>query len=64
MTRDLVISKSININSSPQQVWDVLVNPKKIEQYFTGAKTKTDWQVGSEIIFAHLLRGERIQKQE
>ena len=63
MTHDLVISKSIDINSSPRQVWDVLVNPEKIEQYFTGAQTITDWQVGSEIIFVHRYEGKEFKNK-
>ena len=53
----LKISKSININSVPSLVWDALINPAKIKQYFTGAETITDWQVGSQIIFTHTYEG-------
>lgn len=53
MSQDLIISKSIIIDSDSAGVWDVLINPEKIGQYFTGAETFTDWQPGSEIIFVH-----------
>jgi len=53
MSVDLIISKSIDINSDPSKVWDTLINPEKIKQYFTGAETVTDWQIGSEIVFIH-----------
>ena len=53
----LKISKSININSVPSLVWDALINPAKIKQYFTGAETITDWKVGSQIIFTHTYVG-------
>lgn len=53
----LKISKSININSVPSLVWDALINPAKIKQYFTGAETITDWKVGSQIIFTHSYDG-------
>jgi len=54
MRSDLTILKSIYINSTPIIVWEVLTNPEMIEQYFTGAKTMTNWEIGSEIIFVHI----------
>jgi uncharacterized protein YndB with AHSA1/START domain len=49
----LSILKSIDINASPLKVWDVLTNPAMIKQFFTGAQTITNWQIGSEIVFIH-----------
>lgn len=57
MSLDLVISKSIDIHSTPSRVWEVLTNPEMIAQYFTGAKTETTWEIGSEIIFTHVYEG-------
>jgi len=53
MNPDFTIFKSIDIKSSPAKVWEVLTNPDLIKEYFTGAETITDWQIGSEIIFIH-----------
>ncbi len=53
MSSDLMILKWIHINAEPAAVWDVLVNPEKISQYFTGAETITNWLPGSEILFIH-----------
>jgi len=58
MNPELTISKSIDINSDPSRVWDTLINPEKIKQYFTGAETVTDWQVGSQIAFIHNYEGQ------
>jgi len=57
MNPDLTILKSIDINSESSRVWDTLINPEKIKQYFTGAETITDWQVGSQIAFVHNYEG-------
>jgi hypothetical protein len=59
MDNEFVISKHIEIHSSPPQVWDVLINPDKISRYFIGAETITDWQTGSEILFHHEYEGEQ-----
>jgi uncharacterized protein YndB with AHSA1/START domain len=54
MSPDLIIAKSIEINSSPLRVWEVLINPEMIREYFTGAETITTWDTGSEIVFIHI----------
>jgi uncharacterized protein YndB with AHSA1/START domain len=58
MNRGLMITKSIEINAAPFKVWDALINPQMITQYFSGAETITDWQVGSEVIFIHKYEGQ------
>lgn len=46
------LKKSITINAAKAEVWDALVNPEKIKKYLFGTETKTDWQVGSPIVFS------------
>jgi len=58
MNPNLTISKSVDINTKPSRVWDTLINPEKIKQYFTGAETLTDWQIGSQIAFIHNYNGQ------
>ena len=35
------------INAAPEKVWDALVTPEFMRQYFFGSTFETDWQVGS-----------------
>lgn len=51
MRQDLVVSKSIDINASPEKVWDGLTKPEIIKEYLFGTETITDWKVGSDVIF-------------
>ena len=37
------------IEGDPEQVWEALLDPEKIRQYYLGAEVKTDWKVGSPI---------------
>lgn len=46
------LKKTIAINAAKAEVWDALVNPEKIKKYLFGTETKTDWQVGSPIVFS------------
>ena len=51
MNRNLKVSKSIEINSNAEEVWDALTNPEKIKIYLFGTETITDWKIGSPIVF-------------
>lgn len=51
MNHDLIVSETIQINTSKERMWDVLTNPEIIKEYLYGTETITDWKVGSEIIF-------------
>lgn len=51
MKKELIAVSSIKINSSPEKVWTVLTDPKYIRKYLFGTKVKTNWEVGSPIIF-------------
>ena len=43
------------ISSTPEKVWDALINTEHTEQYFFGTAIKSDWQVGSRVEYS---RGE------
>ncbi|UTA67818.1 SRPBCC domain-containing protein [Emticicia sp. 21SJ11W-3] len=46
------IKKTITIKAPAAAVWDALTNPEKIKLYLFGTETRTDWQVGSPIVFS------------
>lgn len=39
------------IAASPEQVWDAITNPDKIEQYMFGSRCESDWKPGSKANF-------------
>ncbi|WP_259015321.1 SRPBCC family protein [Emticicia fluvialis] len=51
------IKKTIAIKAPAAAVWDALTNPEKIKLYLFGTETRTDWQVGSPIVFSGLWDG-------
>ena len=59
MNRNLKVSKSIEINTEPHKVWDVLTNPEKIKIFLFGTETVTDWKIGSSIIFQGEYNGQK-----
>lgn len=59
MNNNLVVSRSIDINSSPSKVWEALTTPDIIKEYLFGTETVTDWKVGSEIVFQGEYEGKK-----
>lgn len=51
MNQDLIAQESIEVNSSHEKVWEVLTNPELIKKYLFGTEVRTDWEVGSPIVF-------------
>jgi uncharacterized protein YndB with AHSA1/START domain len=39
------------IKAPIEKVWDALINPELVEQYFFGSKQETDWKVASKILW-------------
>ncbi len=51
MDKNLIVSSSINIQSTPEKVWSVLTDPEMIKEYLFGTEVLTDWKIGSPIVF-------------
>ena len=51
----------LDINASPQKVWEGLTKPAAVKQYMMGAELKTDWEVGSAITWTGEYKGKPFQ---
>lgn len=51
MNRPLIAQASVTVAAPPATVWDALVNPALIKQYFFGTTVISDWQEGSPIVW-------------
>lgn len=45
------IELTTTISATPEQVWDAITNPDKIEKYMFGARCESDWKPGSKTNF-------------
>ncbi len=45
------IELQATISTSPENIWDALTNPDKIQQYMFGARCESDWKPGSKANF-------------
>ena len=51
MPEALVYRHTATFNATPEQVWDVLVNPAKVKAYMFGCDIETTWEVGSPLLW-------------
>ena len=51
MEKNLVARAATTIDAPTAKVWDALVNPDAIKEYFFGTEIVTDWQEGSSILW-------------
>lgn len=46
-----IISRKLILPASVSQVWDALINPAKTKLFMFNCEVKSDWQIGSPIIW-------------
>ncbi len=61
MRKELTINKTFEIKADRLAVWDALINPEKIKQYFFGINVISDWKVGSPILFQYEMEGQEFK---
>lgn len=61
MDKNLIASSNIKIQSTPEKVWDILINPKKIKEYLFGTEVLTNWKIGSPIVFQGEYNGQQYE---
>ena len=57
MSKKLLVQNSIEINASPAEVWDALVNPDKTKVYMFGCEALSEWEPGSTLLWQANVEG-------
>lgn len=60
MTSHLVVEQSIDMNATPEQVWEALTTPALTEQYFFNCRVESNWKQGDTITYTMDMRGEEV----
>lgn len=47
MVNDVIITRSVLLNATPERVWEALTHPKMTKQYYYNCEVSSDWQKGS-----------------
>ncbi len=52
MQPNITAEISITISAEKKTVWDALVNPEMVKQYFFGSTLTTTWEPGTPVVFS------------
>jgi len=52
MQPNITAEISITISAEKKAVWDALINPEMVKQYFFGCHLSTTWEPGTPIVFS------------
>lgn len=47
MVNDIMVTRSVLLNATPERVWEALTHPGMTRQYLYGCEVESDWQAGS-----------------
>lgn len=60
MSKPLVVTNTITINTPIAKVWDALVNPQQTKQYMYGCETVSNWKPGSDLLWRGSYEGKEM----
>ncbi len=60
MAQPRFVENSITIHSSPEKIWDALVNPLKTKKYMFGCEAVSDWSRGSSLLWRGQMEGKEM----
>jgi uncharacterized protein YndB with AHSA1/START domain len=63
MTDKLTATTQVTIHASSKKVWDALTKPELIKQYLMGADAKSDWKVGSPLVYTGEYQGKPYEEK-
>ena len=49
MVNDVIITRSILLNATPERVWEALTHPGMTKQYFYNCEINSDWKPGASL---------------
>jgi uncharacterized protein YndB with AHSA1/START domain len=60
MNAPRIITNSININATPEKVWQALTAPSETKKYMFGCEALSDWKVGSPLLWEGEWEGKKM----
>ena len=63
MVNDIMVTRSVTLNASPERVWEALTHPGMTRQYFYNCEVQCDWEPGSKLRWIGNYRGREIDEE-
>ena len=63
MVNDVIITRSILLNATPERVWEALTHPGMTRQYYYNCEVDSEWQAGSPLHWKGNYQGRNIEAE-
>jgi uncharacterized protein YndB with AHSA1/START domain len=63
MVNDVIITRSILLNATPERVWEALTHPGMTKQYFYNCEVVSEWHVGSSMHWKGFYEGKAVEAE-
>jgi len=63
MVNDVIITRSVLLNATPERVWEALTHPGMTRQYFYNSEVSCDWNIGSPIRWRGAYQGRDVDAE-
>lgn len=63
MVNDLLVTRSILLNASPERVWEALTHPGMTRQYMYNCEVHSDWKPGSTLTWRGTYEGRPVDHE-
>jgi uncharacterized protein YndB with AHSA1/START domain len=63
MVNDVMVTRSIVLNATPERVWEALTHPGMTRQYFYNCEVQCDWQPGSTLKWIGNYKGRELSEE-
>jgi uncharacterized protein YndB with AHSA1/START domain len=63
MVNDVIITRSVLLNATPERVWEALTHPKMTRQYYYNSEVVCDWQPGSTLRWKGNYQGKEVNAE-
>lgn len=63
MVNDLIVTRSVLLNATPERVWEALTHPGMTKQYLYNCEVRSDWKSGSSLRWTGTYQGRPVDQQ-
>lgn len=63
MVNDLIVTRSVVLNATPERVWEALTHPGMTKQYLYNCEVRSDWKSGGKLSWSGTYQGRPLQAE-
>ena len=63
MVNDIMVTRSVLLNATPERVWEALTHPKMTRQYLYNCEVQCDWKTGSVLKWTGNHQGREVNEE-